>query len=75
MPSHDIFFQGWNEAEKEHLGQELSDVLIYLIRLAEQCHVDLPSAVLNKFELNAIKYPTDKVEGSKLKYSSQEEKS
>lgn len=62
---------GWPEAEREHLGQELSDVLIYLVRLAEQCHVDLPAAVLDKFKLNAQKYPPGK---AGLKYSNGEGK-
>lgn len=53
------------------MGQELSDVLIYLVMLAEQCHVDLPAAVLDKFKLNALKYPPVPEE-SKLKYSKQE---
>ena len=32
-------------------------MLIYLVRLAERCHVDLPAAVVRKFQLNAEKYP------------------
>lgn len=60
---------GWSEADREHLGQELSDVLIYLIRLADRCHVDLPAAALNKLALNAKKYPAGKVRGSSQKYT------
>lgn len=60
---------GWTEKDKQHVGEELSDVLIYLVRLAELCEVDLPSAVLRKFELNATKYPADLVGGSNLKYT------
>jgi len=60
---------GWPEADREHLGQELSDVLIYLIRLADRCHVDLPAAVLSKLALNAKKYPASKVYGSSQKYT------
>ena len=59
----------WSTADKEHLGEELSDVLIYLVRLAEMCHVDLPSAVVRKMELNGTKYPANIVFGSSLKYS------
>jgi hypothetical protein len=62
---------GWSEAEREHLGQELSDVLIYLVRLSEQCHIDLPAAVLDKFKLNAKKYPPG---DAGLKYSTVEDK-
>lgn len=48
---------GWKEEEKQHLGEELSDVLLYLVRLSDICGVDLGKAALRKVELNAIKYP------------------
>ena len=47
----------WTTEDKVHLGEELSDVLIYLVRLADRCHVDLPAAAIRKFQLNAEKYP------------------
>ncbi|KAJ7553005.1 hypothetical protein O6H91_06G080500 [Diphasiastrum complanatum] len=47
----------WNVSEKEHLGEELSDVLLYLVRLSHMCGVDLGRAALSKIEKNAIKYP------------------
>lgn len=59
----------WTESEREHLAQELSDVLIYLVELAEKCHVDLPQAVLRKMALNRQKYPASKVHGSAKKYT------
>ena len=59
----------FTDKEKKHLGQELSDVLIYLIRLSQLCHIDLPQAVLDKFEHNAAKYPSSKVYGSSKKYN------
>ncbi|XP_056315586.1 glutamyl-tRNA(Gln) amidotransferase subunit B, mitochondrial [Danio aesculapii] len=59
----------WTEPEREHLAQELSDVLIYLVELAEKCHVDLPRAVLRKMALNRLKYPASKVHGSAKKYT------
>lgn len=59
----------WTTQEKVHLGEELSDVLIYLVRLADKCNVDLPTAVVRKLALNALKYPVDKVIGSNKKYT------
>ncbi|EQC37171.1 hypothetical protein SDRG_05397 [Saprolegnia diclina VS20] len=59
----------WTAADREHLGEELSDVLIYLIRLADRCNVDLPAAALDKIKKNAIKYPAAQVQGSALKYT------
>ncbi|KAG7632512.1 dCTP pyrophosphatase 1 [Arabidopsis suecica] len=50
----------WKEEEKVHLGEELSDVLLYLVRLSDACGVDLGKAALRKIELNAIKYPVPK---------------
>ncbi|KAI4356312.1 hypothetical protein L6164_000344 [Bauhinia variegata] len=47
----------WKEEEKVHLGEELSDVLLYLVRLSDICGIDLGKAALRKVELNAIKYP------------------
>ncbi|XP_038059197.1 uncharacterized protein LOC119730396 [Patiria miniata] len=61
--------EDWSEKDKKHLGQELSDVLMYLIRLAEKCHVDLPRAAMEKVGLNAKKYPAQKVYGSSKKYT------
>lgn len=50
----------WKEEEKVHLGEELSDVLLYLVRLSDSCGVNLGKAALRKIELNAIKYPAIK---------------
>ncbi|XP_010264957.1 PREDICTED: dCTP pyrophosphatase 1-like [Nelumbo nucifera] len=47
----------WKESDKEHLGEELSDVLLYLIRLADICGIDLADAAIKKLVKNAIKYP------------------
>ncbi|XP_059318809.1 uncharacterized protein LOC132609809 [Lycium barbarum] len=50
----------WKENEKLHLGEELSDVLLYLVRLSDICGIDLGKAALRKVQLNAIKYPVKK---------------
>ncbi|XP_066347816.1 uncharacterized protein [Miscanthus floridulus] len=54
----------WDEAEKEHLGEELSDVLLYLIRLSDMCGVDLGDAATRKIVKNAVKYPAPSKEGA-----------
>ena len=48
---------------------EMADVLVYLVRLADRLDVDLPAAVEVKMAKNALKYPADKVRGSMKKYS------
>ncbi|TYG60607.1 hypothetical protein ES288_D07G081700v1 [Gossypium darwinii] len=47
----------WSADEKEHLEDELSDVLLYLVRLADVCGLDLGQAALTKIIKNARKYP------------------
>ena len=50
----------WSENDKTHLGEEMADVLLYLVRLADRCGVDLPAVAKAKLEKNKHKYPADK---------------
>ena len=52
----------------EEVRDEMADVLLYLVRLADRMDVDLEQAALAKIELNAAKYPVDKSRGSARKY-------
>lgn len=56
----------------EQVGQELSDTFVYLLRIAEVCGIDLIEAANKKIDLNAKKYPIDKVKGSNAKYTKYE---
>ncbi|GLU08033.1 hypothetical protein SLE2022_249630 [Rubroshorea leprosula] len=52
----------WKDEEKVHLGEELSDVLLYLVRLSDICGIDLGKAALRKVlllfcQLNGIRFP------------------
>lgn len=42
---------------------EMADVLLYLIRLADQLGVDLIDAASRKIDMNAAKYPADQCRG------------
>lgn len=42
---------------KRHIGEEIADVLFYLLQIADHSHVDLPRAVDAKLLINARKYP------------------
>src|SRR5215211_1985280 len=46
-------------AEAEHVGEELADILLYLVRLADILGVDLEAAVEAKLTVNACKYPVE----------------
>ncbi|MEC9464145.1 MAG: nucleotide pyrophosphohydrolase [Myxococcota bacterium] len=51
------------------VGEELADVFIYLLYLAEACEIDLPKALGDKLVHNAEKYPVEKSYGSARKYN------
>jgi dCTP diphosphatase len=54
---------------RERLAQELADVLIYLVRVADKSGVDLAKAVSDKIAENDAKYPKDKARGNAKKYT------
>ena len=61
-------FQWDNNFDKEHLCEELADVLSYCTMLADRLDVDIEEIVLNKLEKTKKKYPVDKAKGISTKY-------
>lgn len=45
---------------KQNIKEEMADVLIYLIQLADKMEIDLEEEVYKKLEKNAVKYPANK---------------
>lgn len=48
---------------------EMADVLLYLVRLADKLDVNLLDAARDKMRKNALKYPAEKSRGNAKKYS------
>lgn len=44
--------------EREQIADELADVLVYLVQIADRTGIDLEQAVDNKIRKNALKYPS-----------------
>lgn len=53
------------EERKDELADELADVGIYLLKLADKTGVNLPQAIERKLAKAAKKYPAEKVKGDK----------
>jgi NTP pyrophosphatase (non-canonical NTP hydrolase) len=49
--------------------QEVADIQIYLVRIADKLNIDVLDAVQKKIALNESRYPADKVRGSSRKYT------
>ena len=70
-------FQWVSDAESAALApearakirEELADVLLYLVRLADKLDVELTTAAADKIRINAIKYPVETSRGSHKKYT------
>lgn len=56
-------------ARRQEMKDELADVLIYCVYLADELGVDIPDAISEKIDKNALKYPVDKARGSSKKYT------
>ena len=72
----------WVAGEQSHIladktrpsvEEELADILIYLVRIADKLEIDLYAAVERKILINEKKYPADKVRGSAKKYTEYED--
>jgi dCTP diphosphatase len=70
-------FQWFTEEQSRSLApeahaaasDEVADVLLYLIRLADQLGIDPIAAANRKIVANAEKYPVDKARGTSRKYT------
>jgi dCTP diphosphatase len=70
-------FQWLTEEQSRHpspevlaaAGEEIADVLLYLIRLADKLGIDPVAAADSKLLANAAKYPVDKARGTAKKYT------
>jgi len=70
-------FQWLSERESRRLDheslraveQEIADVQIYLVRLADKLGIDIGSAVVRKMRVNEARYPAATVKGKAKKYS------
>ena len=70
-------FQWLSEAQSRSLapealaaaGDEIADVLLYLIRLCDQLKIDPIAVAQRKLLANAEKYPAEKARGNSRKYT------
>jgi dCTP diphosphatase len=55
--------------QHEEVREEMADVMLYLVRMADKLNVDLIDEARKKIEKNAEKYPVEKARGSSRKYT------
>ncbi|MGI9502219.1 MAG: nucleotide pyrophosphohydrolase [Geminicoccaceae bacterium] len=57
------------DAMRQRLAEECSDILLYLLLIAERAGIDLQTAAAQKIATNGIKYPVIKARGTAAKYT------
>jgi len=55
--------------KKKKVGEELADILIYTVRLADRLGLDLEQSAKDKLTKNRRKYPVEKARGRATKYT------
>ena len=61
----------WSDEDYDldEVKDELADVLVYCIDLANKLNLDIDEIIMAKMQKNKEKYPVDKVKGKSKKYT------
>ena len=62
-------FQWSDEADLEHVKEELADVIVYCQNMLDCLNLDVDEIVNAKMTKNEAKYPVEKARGSAAKYT------
>jgi len=54
---------------KEEIGEELADVLYWVLLMSHDLNIDIAAALEKKIKKNEAKYPVEKARGSSAKYT------
>jgi len=57
------------KSKKEEIGEELADVLYWVLLLSDDLEIDVLDALDSKIKKNEQKYPVDKSKGKHTKYT------
>ena len=61
-------YQWSDDADLEHVREELADVIVYCQNLLDRLGLDVDEIVNDKMAKNEAKYPVEKARGSAAKY-------
>lgn len=57
------------EFDKEKFNDELADVFMYALMIAQKNNINISNIIEAKIKKNALKYPLEKAKGSNKKYT------
>ena len=62
-------FQWGGEYKRSEVADEIADVVMYCIMLADKTSIDIEKEMIRKLDENAKKYPVEKAKGNSKKYT------
>ena len=65
----EVFRYSDKEKSVDKVKEELADVFMYAMLLADRYHLDIDQIINEKMDSNERKYPVEKVKGSSKKYN------
>ena len=65
----EVFQYSDKEKSVDRVKEELADVFMYAMLLADRYHLDIDQIINEKMDSNERKYPVEKVKGSSKKYN------
>jgi NTP pyrophosphatase (non-canonical NTP hydrolase) len=57
----------------EKTKEEIADVFLYILRIADKLNIDLEKEAVKKIRINAEKYPIELSKGNSVKYNRRNE--
>lgn len=57
------------KAAKDDIGEELADVIYWVLLISHDLGIDIKTALEKKMEINEAKYPVEKAKGRHTKYN------
>lgn len=69
LKSEECDKDGISEANLTCVKEELADVFLYLVRIADKLDINLIEEANKKISLNEVKYPIDKSKSNAVKYN------
>lgn len=58
-----------DQKKKQQISEEVADIFMYLLKIADKAEINLESAIQDKMKKNAEKYPVEKAKGNAKKYN------
>ncbi|MBU1044459.1 MAG: nucleotide pyrophosphohydrolase [Candidatus Omnitrophica bacterium] len=66
---NDDEIESYVKSHRKDIGEELADVLYWVLLMSHDFDIDIAQALREKMKLNAKKYPKDKSKGKHTKYT------